>query len=42
MQLRGAPNTHVLFEATPPLHIGSTRVLFVATTIRVFEVHILK
>ena len=41
-QLHGAPETHVLFVATPPLHIGSTRVLFVATTIHVSEVHILK
>ena len=30
------------FVATPPLHIGSTRVLFVATTFHVSEVHILK
>ena len=41
-RLCGAPETHVLFVATPPLHIGSTHVLFVATTIRVSEVHILQ
>ena len=29
--------SNVLFVATPPLHIGSRRVLFVATTIRVSD-----
>ena len=36
LQIGGA---HVLFVATPLLHIGSTCVLFVATTIHVSEVH---